>query len=96
MKQFASLRDYIIRDRWYLAAGFAALIGVDLLQLIIPLVIKSAVDDLIGAAYTENTLLRHGLLIVAIGFNLLNMAKIRIGNLLPALVYAVLWALFRF
>ena len=34
-----------------------------------------------------------GLLIVAIGFNLLNMAKIRIGNLLPALVYAVLWAL---
>ncbi len=67
MKQFASLRDYIIRDRWYLAAGFAALIGVDLLQLIIPLVIKSAVDDLIGAAYTENTLLRHGLLIVAIG-----------------------------
>lgn len=35
-----------------------------------------------------------GLLIVAIGFNLLNMAKIRIGNLLPALVYAVLWALY--
>lgn len=35
-----------------------------------------------------------GLLIVAIGFNLLNMVKIRIGNLLPALVYAVLWALF--
>lgn len=35
-----------------------------------------------------------GLLIVAIGFNLLNMVKIRIGNLLPALIYAVLWALF--
>ena len=35
-----------------------------------------------------------GLLIVAIGFNLLNMAKIRIGNLLPALAYAVLWALY--
>lgn len=35
-----------------------------------------------------------GLLIVAIGFNLLNMVKICIGNLLPALVYAVLWALF--
>jgi uncharacterized protein len=35
-----------------------------------------------------------GLLIVAIGFNLLNMARIRIGNLLPALIYAVLWALF--
>ena len=35
-----------------------------------------------------------GLLIVAIGFNLLNMVKIRIGNLLPALIYAVLWALY--
>lgn len=35
-----------------------------------------------------------GLLIVAIGFNLLNMVRIRIGNLLPALVYAVLWALY--
>jgi uncharacterized membrane protein YqgA involved in biofilm formation len=33
-----------------------------------------------------------GLLIVAIGFNLLNMTKIRIGNLLPSLVYAVIWA----
>jgi len=36
-----------------------------------------------------------GLLIVAIAINLLNVAKIRIGNLLPALVYAVLLALWR-
>ncbi|OPX95829.1 MAG: putative membrane protein YdfK [Syntrophorhabdus sp. PtaU1.Bin002] len=34
-----------------------------------------------------------GLLIVAIAINLLNVAKIRIGNLLPALVYAVLIAM---
>ncbi len=34
-----------------------------------------------------------GLLIVAISINLLNMARIRIGNLLPALVYAAVWAL---
>ena len=34
-----------------------------------------------------------GLLIVAIGINLLNMARIRIGNLLPALAYAVLFAI---
>ena len=67
MKQFATLRSYISRDRWHLAAGFAALIGVDLLQLIIPLIIKSAVDELTMAAFTQNRLLRHGLLIVAIG-----------------------------
>ncbi|OPY66079.1 MAG: putative membrane protein YdfK [Syntrophorhabdus sp. PtaU1.Bin050] len=34
-----------------------------------------------------------GLLIVAIAINLLSIAKIRIGNLLPALVYAVLIAM---
>ncbi len=67
MKQFATLRSYILRDRWYLAAGFAALIGVDLLQLVIPLIIKSAVDELTMAAFTQKSLLRHGLLIVAIG-----------------------------
>ncbi len=67
MKEFLTLRDYIIRDRWYLAGGFAALIGVDLLQLLIPLVLKSAVDDLTLASFSENTLLQHGLLIVAIG-----------------------------
>lgn len=34
-----------------------------------------------------------GLIIVAIAINLLNLAKIRIGNLLPALLYTVLIAL---
>ena len=34
-----------------------------------------------------------GLLICAISINLLNMARIRVGNLLPSLLYAVLWAL---
>jgi uncharacterized protein len=33
-----------------------------------------------------------GLLILGIGMNILNVTRIRIGNLLPALVYAILWA----
>jgi uncharacterized membrane protein YqgA involved in biofilm formation len=33
-----------------------------------------------------------GLIILGIGINLLNMAKIRIGNFLPALLYAIVWA----
>ncbi len=33
-----------------------------------------------------------GLLILAIGINILDLAKIPVGNLLPALAYAVLWA----
>lgn len=36
-----------------------------------------------------------GLLIVAIGINLLEMAKIRIGNLIPALVLAILWGVWK-
>jgi uncharacterized protein len=34
-----------------------------------------------------------GLLIIAVAINVLNLARIRVGNLLPALVYAVLFAL---
>ena len=34
-----------------------------------------------------------GLLIVAIAINVLSLTRIRVGNLLPAIVYAVLWAL---
>ena len=34
-----------------------------------------------------------GVLIIAIGINILELKKIPVGNLLPSLVYAVLWAL---
>jgi len=54
MRALLTLRDYLIKDRWYLAAGFAALIVVDLLQLVIPLVIKYAVDDLTRGAATQS------------------------------------------
>jgi len=35
-----------------------------------------------------------GIIIMAIGTNILEMTKIRIGNFIPALVYAILWAYF--
>ena len=35
-----------------------------------------------------------GILILGIGTNLLELTKIRIGNFLPALLYAILWAVF--
>jgi uncharacterized membrane protein YqgA involved in biofilm formation len=35
-----------------------------------------------------------GLMILGIGINLLGMARIRIGNFLPALPYAIIWAVF--
>lgn len=36
-----------------------------------------------------------GLLIMGIGANLLEVIKIRIGNMLPAIIYAILWAALR-
>ena len=35
-----------------------------------------------------------GILIIGIGTNLLELTKIRIGNFLPALLYAILWVVF--
>jgi uncharacterized membrane protein YqgA involved in biofilm formation len=36
-----------------------------------------------------------GVLITAIGLNLLGVVKIRVGNLVPALVFAIIWALIK-
>ena len=57
-------------------AGFLALLGVDLLQLLIPRVIKSAVDSLQFATATSASLLRHSVIIV--GFAL-GIAGCRFG-----------------
>ncbi|MEJ2032278.1 MAG: ABC transporter ATP-binding protein [Deltaproteobacteria bacterium] len=52
------------RHRWRLAAGFAALLAVDFMQLWIPRIVKSAVDELQRGAATRESLLHHGLLIL--------------------------------
>ena len=67
MRALLTLREYLQKDRWYLAAGFICLVIVDLLQLIIPLVIKSAVDALTRGAGTQSALLGHALVIIGIG-----------------------------
>lgn len=36
-----------------------------------------------------------GVLIMGIGFNLLGLTRIRIGNLVPSLVFAIIWALLK-
>jgi ATP-binding cassette subfamily B protein len=56
--------------------GFMALLGVDLLQLLIPRVIKSAIDTLQFATATSTSLFHHGLLVI--GFAL-GIAGCRFG-----------------
>lgn len=51
-------------------------------------------DFLREAAVLDAVTATGGLIILGIGINLLEMARIRIGNFLPALFYAIVWAAF--
>ena len=62
--------------RFRILGGFASLLGVDLLQLLIPRVIRSAVDSLQNAIASGESLLRHGFLIVSLA---LGVAVCRLG-----------------
>jgi len=55
---------YFRRYWWRLALGLLALLGVDLLQLMIPRIIKSAVDSLQQNTADSENLMLHGLVIV--------------------------------
>ena len=54
--------------------------------------LASRLDFLREPAVLNAVTATGGLIILGIGINLLNMAKIRIGNFLPALLYAIAWA----
>jgi uncharacterized protein len=54
--------------------------------------LASQLDFLREPAVLNAVTATGGLIILGIGINLLNMAKIRIGNFLPALLYAIAWA----
>lgn len=58
------IRPIFTRYRNRLFLGFAALIGVDFLQLIIPRLLKTAVDKLAAGQATERTLLLIGFFIL--------------------------------
>ena len=65
-KDFQPLKRYFIKNRWSLVLGFACLLTVDFLQLLIPQVIKRAVDLLTGWTGTQEILFKYGLAILAI------------------------------
>jgi ATP-binding cassette, subfamily B, multidrug efflux pump len=63
-KALRLVRPIYRRHRWRLAAGFAALLMVDFLQLLVPRIIKRAVDELEAGSATTGSLMEHGLLIL--------------------------------
>ena len=62
-KNFLPLKKYFIQNRWPLAIGIISLLLVDFLQLLIPLVIKRAIDLLTTKAATTHVLFTLGITI---------------------------------
>jgi ATP-binding cassette subfamily B multidrug efflux pump len=68
LRNFLPLKEYFWQNRWPVMLGLTCLLVVDFLQLLIPLVIKSAVDLLTLQTATSRTLFQHGMIIVLIAF----------------------------
>lgn len=66
MGNFRTLKGYFVRHRWRLLAGLATLLVVDGLQLIIPQVIKWAIDDLTRGEIARADLVKYALYIAGI------------------------------
>ncbi len=66
MGNFRTLKGYFIRHKWYLLGGLATLLVVDGLQLIIPQVIRWAIDDLTRGGIVQADLIKYGLYIAGI------------------------------
>ena len=69
MKAFKTLKNDFFENRWRIAVGLSALLMVDVLQLLIPRVVKHAIDDLTADAVSSFSLLFYGgeVLILALG-----------------------------
>ena len=68
LKNFLPLKEYFVRNRRVLVAGLLSLLAVDFLQLLIPMVIKKAIDALTLGKATSTVLLESGAIILAIAF----------------------------
>ena len=49
---------------------------------------------MIGTYVNTGTILGGSLIGLVIGFNFLNLTRIRIGNFIPAVLYAIVWSHF--
>ena len=68
MKNFLSLKDFFIENKRNYILGIIWLLGVDILQLIIPKILGAFTDDLSNQTLTSKGMLFYGALIVLIAF----------------------------
>jgi ATP-binding cassette, subfamily B, multidrug efflux pump len=66
LKNFLPLREYFVKYRRGLAVGLLSLLAVDFLQLLIPLVIRKAIDELTAGGATSDALFKLGAAIMGI------------------------------
>ncbi len=65
-KNFLPLKQYFVQNRWPIALGLMCLLIVDFLQLLIPLVIKKAIDILTMKTATAQILIQQGMIILGL------------------------------
>ena len=70
MRNFRTIKEDFIKYKWYLITGFAVLVLVDVLQLIIPRILKYAIDSLVGGNAQHGLLLKYALYIVLIALTI--------------------------
>jgi ATP-binding cassette, subfamily B, multidrug efflux pump len=70
MNTFKTLNKEFLENRRQIFVGLAALIVVDILQLIIPRVVKYAIDDLTSGAISSSRLLLYAAEILALGLGI--------------------------
>ncbi len=66
MKSFKTLKQDLIQNRWRVLTGLLALLVVDVVQLLIPRVIKHAIDDLTLGSISSSRLLFYALEIASL------------------------------
>ena len=69
-QDFKPLKEYFVKGRWYVAAGLLSLVLVDLLQVLIPQVIKKAIDSLTFKTATSGILFKYGMMIMSIALSI--------------------------
>ncbi len=70
MGAFKTLKENFLENRWWILIGLVALIVVDVLQLLIPRVIKYAVDDLTFGNLPPSGLLFYGLQVILLALGI--------------------------
>jgi ATP-binding cassette subfamily B multidrug efflux pump len=73
LKNFLPLKGYFVRNRRVVTAGLISLLAVDVLQLLIPMVIKRVIDALTLVKATSIMLLESGAIIMAIAFTMASL-----------------------